>query len=190
MKMHAGQVIDRFRVGRYDVTLRLPRRSDAQDLRFFINTLIDEGARIMLQRRVSLVEERRWLERLFKSMREGKEFYICIDIGGRVVGTLSMRRDHAPPTASDHVATLGFGLLKPYRRHGIMAAAIPRALAFGKEVWGLEIITSSYAADNEASARLHRKLGFRAHGQLPGGMRYGGLYMDHILVHRRVGRKK
>ncbi|MBI4181471.1 MAG: GNAT family N-acetyltransferase [Candidatus Aenigmarchaeota archaeon] len=190
MKMHAGQVVDRFRVGGDDVTLRLPRRADVQDLRFFINALVDEGERILLQGRVSLVEERRWLDRHFKSMREGTELCLCIDIGGRVVGTISIRREYTPPTASDHVATLGFGLLRPYRRRGIMAAAIPRALAFGQQAWGLEIITSSYAADNEASSRLHRRLGFRAHGKVPGGMRYRGRYIDHILVHRQVRRKK
>jgi L-amino acid N-acyltransferase YncA len=71
------------------------------------------------------------------------------------------------------------------RRRGI-AAALIEALAANAAALGKHVMVAGIAADNEASIRLHRKLGFIETGRMPEvGFKFGR-WLDLVLMQRRL----
>jgi RimJ/RimL family protein N-acetyltransferase len=63
-------------------------------------------------------------------------------------------------------ASLGIGLLQPYRDQGIGTSLVQDALGWAVSV-GIQVVTLSTQSDNARAIHMFRKCGFRTMGQLP-----------------------
>ena len=55
-----------------------------------------------------------------------------------------------------------------------------------KKIWKSEIVNSNYCSDNIASAKLHKKLGFKIIGKVLDGVKLKNKYLDDILVMKNL----
>lgn len=115
--MKPGTTIRKFKAkdGR-EVTLRAPRWSDLDDILFFINSLVEEGAEIAADTEKTRDQEVEWLARLLSSVEKDKKVSVVADVNGRFVGHVE-----AEPRGgqSRHVGVMGIALLDGYREVGI-----------------------------------------------------------------------
>lgn len=63
-------------------------------------------------------------------------------------------------------AEIGYWLLPPYWRQGLMRRALPHVLTYGFEQLGIHRIHADVEPENEASVRLLRAMGFTHEGTL------------------------
>src|SRR5208282_3910310 len=96
--------------------IRSPRRSDVDDLLAQINSLVDEEAEILANKRVTRKDEVKWLDGELESIRKGKTIALVAEVDGRVVA-------HADVTKhgfrSSHVGSLGIAVSKGFRDMGL-----------------------------------------------------------------------
>lgn len=188
MIFREGKILSRRKINNIDVIFRLPRMRDAEDCKKYINSLIDEKARVLITKKVTLKNQKKWIEDSMDHIREGNSITVFIEIGRKVVGSGHINKMLKTKSAVDHVAQIGFSIHKKYRRMGIVQKLALFLINLAKKEWGTEIVRSSFTQDNLASKKLHDKLGFKEIGRIKKGTKFGNKYLDHILVAKHIGK--
>lgn len=104
--------------------------------------------------------------------------FVAID-GRTVVGWCDIFPDW--PETTKHCGTLGMGVLKDYRRHGIGGRLLLAALAKAKKK-GITRVTLKVRADNAGAIRLYEDTGFAAEARLKNAMKFDGVFYDEIQM--------
>ena len=149
--MKAGTEVRKFKArdGK-EVTLRAPRWGDLDDMLEFINSLVDEGAEIMVETKQTREQEVDWLARLLTRLEKDEIAVIAAEADGRYIGQVvvtpqSMR--------SKHVGVLGIALKEGYRDIGIGTELMEEAETQSKRL-GLEILNLEVYATNERARHV------------------------------------
>jgi RimJ/RimL family protein N-acetyltransferase len=181
--MKAGKVIKTFTAndGR-TVILRTPRWEDLDDFFELINSLVEEGAEILMNQKVTRDEEADWLGRKLADVEKDNEFCLAAEVNGSVVANSSLRKKSG---YSSHVGSLGVIIKKGFRDVGIGTEML-KALISRAETIGLEILTLSVFSSNERAFHVYEKVGFKEVGRIPNGLFKNGKYLDDILMVRRL----
>ncbi len=136
---------------------REPRMSDAKKCLEYVNGLVDEGAKIIIDKKVTMKDERAWLKETIGKMRKGQLILVMAEKDGDIVSICHLAKRGYKMS---HVADLGIGVSKKYRRIGLAQAIFQETLrkARGR---GIEIIKLGTYEDNAPARSLYRKLGFK-----------------------------
>jgi len=94
-----------------------------------------------------------WIDGHEKARRTGAGHIFAIDLGGVLIGTVSLER-------RDEIYTLGYWIGEPWWGQGLASEAVKRVVDFAFETLGEARISASCFADNKASARILEKCGF------------------------------
>ncbi len=62
----------------------------ARDFLSFINSLVDEKAKISINKRQSLKQEQEWLEKKLKNIKDKREICLVAEYNGIIVGSTHM----------------------------------------------------------------------------------------------------
>ena len=186
MNFSEGLIVKKFKTNGMNVVFRYPKKNDVKDCLECVNSLVREEARILIVKEMSMNKEKSWLKGVIKNVIKDKNIHVFVEIEGRVIGTGQISRRIIPPSATDHVGEIGFGIMKKYRSMGIGEKLVKTLIELGKKEWKIKLVRSGYFSDNLASKRLHKKLGFRVLGKIPEGGKIGGKYLDEILVVKKI----
>lgn len=183
MKFREGKVLDRFTLKNgEEVVIRLPMTGDARSFMKYINSLVKGRAKILLQKKVSLQEEKKWLADVISKSRKGDIVHVCCTVGDKIVASMAVTKG---PYAKNITGTLSFGVIKEYRRLGIMKKAFRIIERLAKES-GIEVIESTYCANNFPSEKLHKYFGFKIVGMIPKSINHHGKRTDLVIVYERL----
>lgn len=177
--MLKAQVLREF-VARNDkkVILRKPRWEDLDDLLDFINSLVEEGADIMLEGPVTREEEADWLGKRLASIEKREIIGVVAEVDGKVVGNSEVGRRRG---SYSHVGILGIAVKSRYRGIGIgrelMKTLIEESRKAGLKVLVLEVFDS-----NKPAKSLYTKKGFKDAGKIPKGVLKKGKYIDLLRM--------
>ena len=181
--MKTGKILCRFaaRDGR-EVILRTPRWEDLDDFMDFINSLVEEGADICRNEKVTREEEAEWLGGRLADLENDKVFLMVAEVDGRVVANSQIGRKGG---YSNHVGGLGIGIRKGYRDIGIGTEML-KALITKAEEMGLKMLTLGVFSSNDSAMHLYNKVGFRETGRFPKEIYKDGRYIDHIIMTKEI----
>ncbi|MDO8631903.1 MAG: GNAT family N-acetyltransferase [Phycisphaerales bacterium] len=104
--------------------------------------------------------------------------FIAVD-GRVVVGWCDIFPDW--PETKKHCGSLGMGVLKDYRRHGIGARLLLATMAKAKKK-GITRITLKVRADNAGAIRLYEDTGFVTEARLKNAMKFDGVFHDEFQM--------
>jgi RimJ/RimL family protein N-acetyltransferase len=163
------------------VLLREPRSTDAKQLMDFINGFVKEPmSGLLINRRVSLKDEKTWLKGWLADIRRRKGVLLLVEVDGKIKGNCSILR---LTWKSSHVADAGIALSKEVRGKGIGEALMEKAIQLArKRMRGLEMIQLKAFAYNERALGLYKKLGFTEVGRIPCANKEGNDYFDDVLM--------
>ncbi|MGB9756202.1 MAG: GNAT family N-acetyltransferase, partial [Candidatus Bathyarchaeales archaeon] len=115
--MKAGAVIRSFSAkdGRR-VVLRTPKWEDLDDLLELINSLVEEGAEIIRNEKVSREEEIDWLSKTLASLEKDEIFFLVAEVEGKVIASSDI---HPLKGFERHVGVLGIIVKNGFRNVGI-----------------------------------------------------------------------
>ncbi|MDV3244928.1 MAG: GNAT family N-acetyltransferase [Nitrososphaerales archaeon] len=186
--MKPGEVYEQFRLsdGRH-VTLRALRSSDLRAAVRFANDLVRERSSnpdlgVLIDTRVTLKEERKWLARRVAGIRKNEVFSVAAAYGERVVGNCEVTR----PSFKDehHTGSLGIAIVHGFRGAGLgrrmMEVLLETAAARGVRLVELRVFSI-----NTRAHKLYAGLGFRTAGRIPGKVLRDGRQIDEILMYRK-----
>jgi len=181
--MKSGKILRRFTVkdGR-EVVLRTPRWEDLDDLTEFINSLVEEGADICRNKKVTREEEAEWLGRRLADLENDKIFFMVAEVEGKVVANSEIDKKGG---YSSHVGGVGIGIRKGYRDMGIGTEMLRTLIAQSEEM-GLKMLTLGVFSSNDRAIRVYNKVGFRETGRIPKEIYKDSKYIDHIIMTKEI----
>jgi len=159
--------------------LRTPTWNDLDDLLALINSLVEEGANILIDERITREEEIDWLSKTLALLEKDEAFYVVSEVNGKVISNSELRWRK---TGHDrHVGSIGIIIVDGFRGLGI-GTEMMRTLIEQARKTGLKVLTLSVYANNEPAKHLYRKVGFTEIGRIPRKFLKDGKYIDEILM--------
>jgi RimJ/RimL family protein N-acetyltransferase len=177
--MKAGKVIRSFyaKDGR-GVVLRMPKWEDLDDLLELINSLVEEGAEIIRDEKVSREEEIDWLSKTLASLEKNEIFFLVAEVDGKVIASSDIR----PLKGFErHVGVLGIIIKNGFRDVGI-GTEMMKTLVEQASKMGLKVLTLSAFATNKRAIHVYEKVGFVQTGVIPKKHFKDGNYIDEIIM--------
>jgi len=181
--MKAGTVIRVFRAkdGR-EVTLRAPKWDDLDDMLDFINSLVDEEADILMDKKQTREQEVDWLARLLTRLEKDEITVVVAELDGRFVGQVEVTPQSM---RSKHVGVLGIALKDGCREIGIGTELMKEVETQSRRL-GLEILNLEVFATNERAKHVYQKVGYREVGAWPKAIKRKGAYIDSVLMSKEL----
>ena len=178
--MKAGTVLrEFFALDKRRVILRTPRWDDLDDLLEMINSLVAEGADIVISEKVSRVEEIDWLARALSHLAKDEILYLVAEVDGKVVANseISMRRDGY----DGHVGGIGIAIREGYRNVGIGTEMMKTLVEQARKI-GLKVLTLFTFESNRRAIHVYENVGFVQTGKIPRKFFREGKYIDEVIM--------
>jgi RimJ/RimL family protein N-acetyltransferase len=161
------------------ILIRRPRMADAKKIKDYFNSLVDEDAPIAVNEKITLKEERSKLDEILKNIRMGKSHVLIAELNKKIVSTFSLTKERG---RMSHVAGIGMGVDKDYRRLGIASIMMNRILEIGKKDKSIKVIYLETYEFNHNAQKLCRKFGFKKVAKLKNRIRIGGKLGDIFVM--------
>lgn len=181
--MNAGKTTHHFiaKDGR-EVLLRPPRWEDLDDLLDFINSLVEEGADILRNQKVTRDEEADWLGRKLADMEKGNLFWLVAEVDSTVIASSELKTGTG---YSRHVGTIGVGVKRDYRDVGVGTELLKALISHAKTI-GLELLTLTVSSSNTRAIHVYERIGFKETGRIPHSLFKNGTYRDSIIMTKKL----
>ena len=182
MRLKPGQVVRKSSISGHEVTLRAPRSGDLDECLRFINILSRENTMVLMNRRVSRVEEKKWLSSVLAQVRDGERIHLLAIADGHVVGAAEIRRRMGKER---HAGTFAISILDGYRDAGLGKLLMNETLRLAKG-YGLRLVTLEVFVGNLRAEHLYKKFGFRQVGRMPKMVLHNGKYIDTLVMVKEI----
>lgn len=175
-----GDIIEEFRVDELgEVRLRYPTMNDAEDLKEYINSMVEEKADISRQEKVGLEEEIDWLSDNLEEVRKENRIDLVVEVEGKIMGHGQIAKKER---AQSHIGKLGLGLREEIREKGIGSKLLENLIQEAENKLDVEIITLGVFGTNKLARNLYEKFGFKEFGKLEDGVKHFGKYKDLVRM--------
>jgi RimJ/RimL family protein N-acetyltransferase len=161
-------------------TKDLKRAKEFQD---YINSLVEEDVQIVMNKKVGLKEERKYLIKEINEIRKRKRITIIAEHMNKIVGVCSV---HLRNGKSSHVAEVGITVRKEYRGIGLGKYLMKTALKIAKGKLKPSLFRLSVFSTNKIAQNLYKKLGFKEVARIPDQLKYKGKLVDEIVMIREA----
>ena len=159
--------------------LRTPKISDAKTALAFINALVEEDAQILVNKKVTLKEEKKWLEGMLKRIRKNEVHMISVFDGKENVGSAAVERGL---WRQSHVGTIRISVKRDYRGIGLGTLLLKKIIEVAKKDSGIKVLTLGVYAGNTIARNLYHKIGFKTIAKLPKRILYKGKFADEYMM--------
>ena len=163
-----------------NIVFREPRMSDVKSALEMINSLVDEKAYILVQKKLTLKEEKQFLKKLLKESKEKNEAAVVVDVNGKVYGIGSISR--IDKEVRKHVGELGISLKKEMRGRGLGEKLIRKIIDKAHKELKIKIIILYAYSKNKVAINLYKKVGFKKLGTIKKGASYYGKLIDKDIM--------
>jgi RimJ/RimL family protein N-acetyltransferase len=184
-EIRAGRICKVFRArdGR-KVTLRTPRWDDLDDMLEMINSLVEEGADIIMDQKQTRDQELNWLARALSEQEKKEKTYVAAEVDGKLIANSQVNRIGAG--RQSHVGILGIAIRDGYRNIGIGTQMMKTLIDEGKKM-GLKVLVLDMFATNTRAKHVYEKMGFKEVGRIPKGLFKDGKYIDEVRMALELG---
>lgn len=158
---------------------------DVREFQRFINALTREGTYLLVNKSITLKEEKQWLKTQVEEQRKEQQIYLKVLIDGRLIGDCFAK----PGFGRNHGnVNLGIAIAKKWRRKGIGHLLLDELIIRSEEKWHPKNIYLHVVSANTHACKLSESLGFRKIAQLPQWFEYNKKYLDEYLLLLDKGR--
>jgi RimJ/RimL family protein N-acetyltransferase len=165
-----------------NVILRVLRWEDLDDLVEFTNSLVQEGADIARNNKITREEEADWLRQKFVEIEKGNVVDVVAEVNGKLVANSFVIKQTG---YSNHVGNLCMAILNNYRNVGIGTEML-KTLISQAEKMGLKMLTLRVFSTNKRAIHVYEKAGFKETGRIPNEIYKNRKYADHIIMVKQL----
>ncbi len=157
----------------------LSPRESVRALCRYINDLVEEDTYLLVNKKVSLKEERKWLKARIEEIGKGKAVHLVAEWNGRIVGACEARSDKGRETAN---ANIGIAVSKDFRGVGLGEFLLKGIINLAKKRLKPSLIYLTLLGPNKPARKLYEKLGFREVARLPKWTPFKRKRVDRIFM--------
>ena len=163
-----------------DLEIRQPRNGEsAKPYHDYICELIEENTHLLMDKKPTLNEEKKWLKEKLKAIRRNECIYLGAWQGKGLVGSCEARKGRYKER--NNVA-IGIAIRKGYRGKGLGEYLIRHAIALSKKKLKPKNIYLYVSTENIPAKSLYKKVGFREFARFPKWELHNGRYIDSIYM--------
>lgn len=159
----------------------------AKELKFakeyldFINSLVEEDAKILMNKKETLKGEMEFLRGAIKNVKAKKKVYLIVKDGNKVVANTSIELQSFKRS---HIGKFGIAIRDGYRGMGLGKYIMAEVLKMAKkDLPGLKIFQLEVYENNKAGIALYKKMGFKEVGKIPKQIQHNGrLIGEYIMI--------
>ena len=148
-------------------------------LQKYINKFVAEKAYIMMDKKATYSEEKKWKQNSLADMKKGRKINLIALSGKRVVASFDVRQGLWKDSCN---VSLGASVAKDFRHGGLGEFMLRTLVKKAKEKFKPKHIYLSVAGPNKAARRLYEKVGFRKMAVFPKWFKHGGNYVDQVWM--------
>jgi RimJ/RimL family protein N-acetyltransferase len=152
---------------------------DPQEFSAFINSFLRDGSYLLVDKPVTLNEEKQWLRTQLQAQRKGEQLYVKAFVDGRLVGDCFAKPGFGRNRGN---VDLGIAVVKEWRGKGIGHVLLEELIERSEQKWHPHNIYLHVVSANARAHRLYESLGFRVVATLPQWYEYKNKYLDEYVL--------
>jgi len=166
------------------ITIRKPVKSDARNLKKFqdfINSLVREEAMILMNEKVTLKQEKDYVDSMLKSARNMSRVYLIAEHGNKIVGNASVELEK---WRTNHIGKFAIAIADGYRGAGLGNYLMSEVIKLAKKKLSPKpkIIQLRVYSNNKPAVNLYKKMGFKIVAKLPKQIQYKGRIIGEYIM--------
>ena len=169
----------RVRINDKIILFRNPEARDAEQLLTLINSLVDENAQILANRKYTLKEEKDWLNDMLKGIKKNETHVIVAEHNDEIIGSVSISKG---VFRQSHIGNLGVSVKRGYRGIGLGRKLMEMSIDIAKRDKKIKIIRLDVFKTNKIATSLYKKFGFKKIAVLPKSISWKNGYDDAIIM--------
>lgn len=154
-------------------------KEDAEKFQSFINTLIEEGTYLLLDKTITLEQEKQWLQEQIRLQKNGEQIYLKALVNGHLIGNCFAKTGFGRNKKN---VNLGIAVAKKWRGKGLGHILIHELIKLSERKWHPKNIYLHVVSSNKKAYKLYESLGFHAVARLPQWFEYKGRYYDEFIM--------
>ena len=168
-----------------EITIRYPRKSDAEEMWRYINELSKEKTFVRFQgEEVSFEDESKYLETMLKRIEEKKSVTLMAFFGEEIIGITDI---NMMEKTEKHIGVFGISVAKDYRNDGVGKILMEKVIEEAKKnIEELKIIILEVYAKNSIAKRVYEGFGFKQYGLLPEGIIRDEGFDDALFMYKKI----
>lgn len=152
----------------------------AKQFRDFINSIIKEDDFLMLNKKVSLKQEKEWLKKVWENIKKKKIVYLVAEHENSIIGTCHLEKNEG---RESHVLSLGIALKKEYRNKGLGSKMVATVIETAKKRFkDAKMIRLEVFSTNRNAISFYKKNGFKKAARIPKQAKIRDKLVDKIVM--------
>lgn len=166
------------------ITIRKLEKGDlkkAKEFQNFINSLVEEEAKILMDKKLTLKEEKEFLERNIKAVKDKKRVFLIARDGNKIVGNTSIEQDRY---RSNHIGHFAIAIAQGYRGIGLGNYLMSEIVKLAKKEFNPnpKIIQLRVYVNNKPAISLYKKMGFKIVAKIPKKIQHKGKLLGEFIM--------
>lgn len=155
--------------------------SKARYFKDFINSLVEEKAPILINKKKSLKEEREWLKAKLKGVKEKKTVFLVSWHNKKIIAETEI---YLLEERKEHVGILSIAIRKDYRGMGLGTYLTEKIFKLAKTRLKPipKIIRLSLSQTNKIAMKLYKDLGFKQVARVSHQYQFNGNLIDELIM--------
>ena len=147
----------------------------------FVNSVVEEDAKISINKKLTLKDEKDYLRKTLESIEKKRKVYLIAECDGQVVGSTDIELGRF---RQNHIGGFGIMIRGGYRGIGLGTCLMREILKLAKKELrpAPKIINLSVCANNKPAIGLYKKMGFKAVARIPKQLQYKGKLIDEVVM--------
>ncbi|MBZ1345263.1 MAG: GNAT family N-acetyltransferase [Candidatus Nealsonbacteria bacterium] len=147
----------------------------------FTNSLIKKNDQILINKKFSLKEEKKWLNGEVKQIKSRKTVDLVAECDDKIVGTTGIDLSKG---RQNHVGIFGITIRNGYRGIGLGKYLMKEIIKLAKKELKPKpkIIRLSVFPINKPAISFYKKFGFKRVAKIPKQIQYKGKLLDEIIM--------
>jgi len=157
----------------------LRKKEDARKFLRYINALVAEKASTLVDRPLSLKEEKAWLKETYAKISHGDEVMIVAEHGGEIAALFAARKGRLRERGN---ISLALSVAKKFREKGLGEILLRKIITEAKKKLNPDKIYLMVMEGNLPAQRLYTKVGFVKRGVIPDWAEWRGRMRNNIYM--------
>ncbi|MGC9599019.1 MAG: GNAT family N-acetyltransferase [Minisyncoccia bacterium] len=166
------------------LAIRTMRNADltrARDFQSFINSLVGEDVKILIDKKMTLKDEAEFLRKALKGVKKRTRVQLVAEHGDKIVGVAHVELGRYK---KNHIGNFGISIIGGYRGLGLGSCLTSELIKLARKELKPrpKIIQLEVYANNKPAIGLYKKMGFKTVARLPKQIQHKGKLVDALIM--------
>ncbi len=168
------------------ITIRKLSKKDLKNVKKFqnfINALVEEEAKILMNKKNSFKKEENWLKGKIGDIKKHREVFLVAEHNNKIVGTTGIDLNK---WRKNHIGKFGITIIRGYRGIGLGKHLLAEVIKLAKKELRPKpkIVQLEVYVNNKPAINLYKKMGFKIVAKLPKQIQYKGKLIEEFIMQK------